>query len=97
MPCSKNTGTFKVKRHPCLRWQRCIQHNNTQYIDIQQDDTQHNWLVICDIQHNGLVVCDIQHNGLVAQTYILSLDWTKICGPNWQLFYSTAEKQHKMC
>ncbi len=31
------------------------------------------------------------------QTYIVSLDWTKICGPNWQLFYSTAEKQQKMC
>jgi hypothetical protein len=32
-----------------------------------------------------------------SQTYIVSLDWTKICGPNWQFFYSTAEKQQKMC
>ena len=31
------------------------------------------------------------------QTYIVSLDWTKICGPNWQFFDSTAEKQQKMC
>ncbi len=35
--------------------------------------------------------------GFCPQTYIVSLDWTKICGPNWQFFDSTAEKQQKMC
>jgi hypothetical protein len=35
--------------------------------------------------------------GVTSQTYIVSLDWTKICGPNWQFFDSTAEKQQKMC
>ena len=34
---------------------------------------------------------------ILSQTYIVSLDWTKICGPNWQFFDSTAEKQQKMC
>ena len=45
---------------------------------------------------------DINHNNvkliiLGPQTYILSLDWTNIFGPNWQFFDSTAEKQQKMC
>jgi hypothetical protein len=36
-----------------------------------------------------------QQQQVETQTYIVSLDWTKICGPNWEFFYSTAEKQQK--